>query len=185
LYHAGTDASANAEPYDGRVRAPDGSTTLVIVMIALAACTGDPAPPPPSPALPTSAAELPNADVETFRALLDDLRGTPLVVNLWASWCEPCEREMPMLAEAAEAHRDVQFLGVDTLDARAGAEEFIARFRVPFPSLFDPDGVIRTDLDSFGLPVTVFFDADGNQVGKVDGELSQSTLDEHLTAIAG
>ena len=55
----------------------------------------------------------------------------------------------------------MQFLGVDTLDAREGAEGFIAEFGVPFPSLFDPDGVIRTDLDSFGLPVTVFFDAEG------------------------
>jgi cytochrome c biogenesis protein CcmG/thiol:disulfide interchange protein DsbE len=154
-------------------------------MVALAACTGDPEQPTPSVALPTSVTELPNADVETFRALLDELRGTPVVVNLWASWCEPCQREMPMLAAATEAHRDVQFLGVDTLDAREGAEEFIAEFGVPFPSLFDPDGVIRTDLDSFGLPVTVFFDAEGNQVGKVDGELSQATLDEHLAAIAG
>ena len=68
----------------------------------------------------------------------------------------------------------MQFLGVDTLDAREGAEAFIAEFAVPFPSLFDPDGAIRTDLDSFGLPVTVFFDAEANQVGKVDGELSQS-----------
>ena len=175
-----------------------GSATLVIVMLALAACTGDDAPPSPtissSPALlavgsvdalPPTVAALPNADVETFRALLDDLRGTPVVVNLWASWCEPCEREMPMLAEAAEAHRDVQFLGVDTLDAREGAEGFITEFGVPFPSLFDPDGVIRTDLDSFGLPVTVFFDTEGNQVGKVDGELSQVALDEHMASITG
>jgi thiol-disulfide isomerase/thioredoxin len=180
------------------VRARVGSFALALVIVALAACTGDPATPSETvssssalravedvDALPATVAALPNADVGAFRALLDDLRGTPVVVNLWASWCEPCKREMPMLSEAAEAHRDVQFLGVDTLDAREGAEEFIARFGVPFPSLFDPDGVIRTDLDSFGLPVTVFFDADGNQVGKVDGELSQSALDEHLAAIAG
>ena len=154
-------------------------------MVVLVACTGDPAQPTPSPGLPTSVTELPSADVETFRALLEDLRGTPVVVNLWASWCEPCEREMPMLAQAARADPDVQFLGVDTLDSREGAEEFIAEFGVPFPSLFDPDGVIRTDLDSFGLPVTVFFDADGNQVAKVDGELSRTALDEHLAAIAG
>jgi len=154
-------------------------------MVVLVACTGDPAQPTPSPGLPTSVTELPSADVETFRALLEDLRGTPVVVNLWASWCEPCEREMPMLAQAARANPHVQFLGVDTLDAREGAEEFITEFGVPFPSLFDPDGVIRTDLDSFGLPVTVFFDADGNQVAKVDGELSRTALDEHLAAIAG
>jgi cytochrome c biogenesis protein CcmG/thiol:disulfide interchange protein DsbE len=154
-------------------------------MVVLVACTGDPEQPTRSPGLPTSVTELPSADVETFRALLEDLRGTPVVVNLWASWCEPCEREMPMLAQAAGANPDVQFLGVDTLDSREGAEEFIAEFGVPFPSLFDPDGVIRTDLDSFGLPVTVFFDAEGNQVAKVDGELSQTALDEHIAAIAG
>ena len=154
-------------------------------MVVFVACTGDPEQPTRSPSLPTSVTELPTADVESFRALLEDLRGTPVVVNLWASWCEPCEREMPMLAQAARANPDVQFLGVDSLDSREGAEEFIAEFGVPFPSLFDPDGVIRTDLDSFGLPVTVFFDAEGNQVAKVDGELSQAALDEHLAAITG
>ena len=123
--------------------------------------------------MPSTAAELPTADADGFRSLLDDLRGTPVVVNLWASWCEPSS-EMPMLSEAAAGHPDVQFLGVDTLDSREGAEEFIAEYSVPFPSLFDPDGAIRTELGSFGLPVTVFFDAEGNEAAKVDGELSQT-----------
>ena len=78
----------------------------------------------------------------------------------------------------------MQFLGVDTLDSRGGAEDFIAEHAVPFPSLFDPDGAIRTDLAGNGLPITVFFDADGNQVAKVDGELSQEALDEHLATVA-
>ena len=65
-----------------------------------------------------------------------------------------------------------------------GAESFIAEHAVSFPSLFDPDASVRTELGSFGLPVTVFFDADGDQVAKVDGELSQSALDEHLAEIS-
>ena len=134
--------------------------------------------------LPATVAELPNADADTFRALLGELRGTPVVVNLWASWCGPCEREMPMLAAAATDRPDVQFLGIDTLDSRDGADTFIAEHQVPFPSLFDPNGEIRTELDGIGLPITVFFDADGNQVAKVDGELSQDTLDENLRKIA-
>jgi hypothetical protein len=77
----------------------------------------------------------------------------------------------------------VQFVGVDTLDSREGAEAFIAEFSVPFPSLFDPEGTVRTELEGFGLPVTVFFDADGEQFAKVEGELSQSDLDEGLAAI--
>lgn len=133
--------------------------------------------------LPDTVSALPNADADAFRSLLDGLHGTPVVVNLWASWCEPCEREMPMLSAAAAEDARVQFLGVDTLDSRSGAESFIAEHSVPFPSLFDPDGAIRTDLGGFGLPVTVFFDADGNQVAKVDGELSRSSLDEHLGEI--
>ncbi|MEX0650557.1 MAG: TlpA disulfide reductase family protein [Actinomycetota bacterium] len=135
------------------------------------------------PGLPESVAELPNAVALAFRSLMGELRGTPVVVNLWASWCEPCKAEMPRLAEAAVTHPDVQFLGVDTLDSREGAESFITEFSVPFPSLFDPDGAIRTELEGFGLPVTVFFDADGEQIAKVEGELSQSVLDEHLAAI--
>jgi cytochrome c biogenesis protein CcmG, thiol:disulfide interchange protein DsbE len=167
-----------------------------ILSLALVACD-DPAPSPgstsSSPAivavdgvegLPTTVAELPNADAATFRSLLGELRGTPVVVNLWASWCEPCTREMPLLGRAARDHRDVQFLGVDTLDSRGGAEDFIAEHAVPFPSLFDPDGAIRTDLAGNGLPITVFFDADGNQVAKVDGELSQEALDERLATVA-
>ena len=167
----------------------------VVVAFALTADNDDGssvADPSPSPAivvaegvsgLPSMVAELPNADADAFRSLMQALRGTPVVVNLWASWCEPCKVEMPRLAEAATEHSDVQFLGVDSLDSREGAEAFIAEFSVPFPSLFDPDGVIRTELGSFGLPVTVFFDADGAQIAKVDGELSQSSLDKHLSAI--
>jgi thiol-disulfide isomerase/thioredoxin len=172
------------------------AAAALIASCSLVACAGpDPEPAPTSsPALlavegveglPVTVAALPNAGAEEFHTVLDDLRGTPVVVNLWASWCEPCEREMPMLSVAARDHADVQFLGVDTLDSRAGAEAFIAEYSVPFPSLFDPDGAIRTDLGSLGLPVTVFFDADGNQVAKVDGELSQSALDEHLAEITG
>jgi thiol-disulfide isomerase/thioredoxin len=170
---------------------------LIAVTLALVACDDDPAPGgavSSSPALtvvdgvdglPDTVAALPNADADAFRALLDELRGTPVVVNLWASWCEPCKREAPMLSEAAAANPGVQFLGVDTLDSREGAEAFIAEHGLPFPSLFDPDGSIRTDLGSFGLPVTAFFDAEGDLVAKVDGELSQETLDEHVAAITG
>lgn len=170
---------------------------LVASIVLVAACTERAAPVTSAatsspallaggtvPGLPARVAELPTADTDAFRTLLAELQGTPVVVNLWASWCEPCTREMPMLSDAAAAHPDVQFIGVDTLDSRDGAEAFIADYGVPFPSLFDPDGAIRTDLGSFGLPVTVFIDAEGNHVAKVDGELSQSALDEHLAAIS-
>ncbi len=133
--------------------------------------------------LPETVAELPVVDAPGFRSLMAELRGTPVVVNLWAAWCEPCEVEMPRLTEAALAHPGVQFIGIDTLDSRESAEAFIEEYSVPFPSLFDPQGTVRTELDSIGLPVTAFFDAGGNQVAKVDGELSQGELDRRLAEI--
>jgi cytochrome c biogenesis protein CcmG, thiol:disulfide interchange protein DsbE len=176
-----------------RVIAVTSVFALGVVTFALIANGGDEraAPGVSSPAivvddvrgLPATVAALPNTDAEAFRSLMGELRGTPVVVNLWASWCEPCKVEMPRLAAAASRHPGVQFVGVDTLDSREGAEAFIAEFSVPFPSLFDPEGTVRTELEGFGLPVTVFFDADGEQFAKVEGELSQSDLDEGLTAI--
>jgi cytochrome c biogenesis protein CcmG, thiol:disulfide interchange protein DsbE len=137
-----------------------------------------------APGLPTSVNELPVTDVTAFHTLLETLRGTPVVVNAWASWCVPCQAEAPLLRAAANARPDIQFLGIDLLDARDGAEAFIADQGIPYPSLFDPPGAIRTDLGGVGQPVTFFYDARGEQVAVVEGELSRSTLERHLEEIS-
>jgi thiol-disulfide isomerase/thioredoxin len=166
--------------------------TLAIVAVA---CTGADAPgPSPSarPAIvvadassiPSTVDALPLIDVEGFATLREQSRGTPLVVNFWASWCEPCEREMPLLAEAARAHaEDIQFLGIDILDTPDAARGFLRRFDVPYPNAFDASGSTRDAVGSLGQPVTVFYGADGDVVAKVDGELSAAELDEHLAAL--
>jgi cytochrome c biogenesis protein CcmG, thiol:disulfide interchange protein DsbE len=137
-----------------------------------------------APGLPTTVDELPVTDVPRFHSLLQTLRGTPVVVNAWASWCAPCQAEAPLLRAAAKARPDVQFLGIDILDSREGAETFIADQAIPYPSVFDPPGAIRTDLGGIGQPVTFFYDARGRQVAVVDGELSRSALDRHLAEIS-
>ncbi|HSL11558.1 MAG TPA: TlpA disulfide reductase family protein [Actinomycetota bacterium] len=137
-----------------------------------------------APSIPTTVDALPTLDADGYEALLADVHGTPLVVNFWASWCEPCEREMPLLAAAAERHRDsVQFLGIDILDTPEPARAFLDRFDVPYPNLFDASGSTRDAVGSLGQPVTVFYDAGGDAVAKVDGELSPSELDDALRAI--
>ena len=136
--------------------------------------------------LPATVDALPSTDVAGFEELLRQLRGIPVVVNFWAAWCEPCESETPRLVRAARDHADtIQFLGVDILDDRGDATAFIDRFGVPYPSLFDPTGAIRTSVGSLGQPVTVFYDAAGSQVAKVDGEIAEDVLQEHLVALAG
>jgi cytochrome c biogenesis protein CcmG/thiol:disulfide interchange protein DsbE len=168
----------------------------LLVLGAVAACTGDDSDPDPTTAptpaivvadavsLPSTVDELPVIDAEGLDRLTDQVRGTPLVVNFWASWCEPCEREMPLLAAAAREHRDaIQFVGIDILDDREAAQGFLARFEIPYPNLFDASGETRDAVGSLGQPVTVFYGADGTVVAKVDGELSETELTEHLRAL--
>lgn len=163
--------------------------------LLLAACAGTSDPPAgtaspalvvtPAPLLPGTVDALPTMNVDAFHELLGQLRGTPVVVNVWASWCGPCEREAPLLSAASREHRDVQFLGVDIQDSREGAEAFIAEHGLPYPSVFDPSAAIRTDLGSIGQPVTAFYDARGTQVEKWDGEIGGDTLERYLGEIAG
>jgi cytochrome c biogenesis protein CcmG, thiol:disulfide interchange protein DsbE len=167
----------------------------LVIVLGIGSCSGereDGGSPVPTGAalvvatgagLPSTVSDLRTMDVDGFHDLLERVSGTPLVVNFWASWCEPCKREAPMLAHAARTHPEVQFLGVDILDSKDGALGFIAEFEVPYPSVFNPDGAIRTDLGSLGQPVTVFYTSGGAEIAKIDGELSRDVLRSNLALI--
>ncbi|MFB3738257.1 MAG: TlpA family protein disulfide reductase [Candidatus Velamenicoccus archaeovorus] len=127
--------------------------------------------------LPTDVMALPTFDYDRFRELMGQLRGTPVVVNVWASWCGPCREEGPRLAEAATTFGSrVQFLGIDILDARPSARSFMQREGWTYPSLYDPRGSIRDGLGFFGQPVTVFFDASGRPVSSWSGPVTAEIL---------
>lgn len=139
-----------------------------------------------APLLPTTTDALPEMDAVAYDELLTQLRGTPVIVNFWAAWCPPCREEAPMLAAAGRDHgEEIQFLGVDILDERGAATDFIEEFSIPYPNVFDPPGEIRTAVGSIGQPVTVFYDADGAVVDKVDGQLSQKDLDRNIDLLLG
>lgn len=140
----------------------------------------------PAPLLPATTDALPAITVERYRELLEQLRGTPVVVNLWASWCVPCEAEAPLLRAAAERYGErIQFLGVNIEDARDPAVAFIRSHRLPYPNAFDPPGAIRDSLGSTGRPVTVFYSADGAVARKIDGQVSETTLAQGIDLIGG
>ena len=107
-----------------------------------------------------------------FDAQLRALRGHPVVVNLWASWCGPCRTELPLFQrEANRLGARVAFLGVNVDDERDAAERLAARYPMPYPSYFDPRSNIA--VGRFGsrvLPVTVLFDARGRQAIVRQGE---------------
>lgn len=139
-----------------------------------------------APLLPTHVADLPTFDTDAFRRLMMQLRGTPVVVNVWAAWCGPCKAEAPLLYEASQTYGDrVQFLGVDIVDSLDGARGFIADHGLTYPSLFDPSGAIRDSLGMIGQPVTVFYDARGNVVKTYEGQLTQAALEQDIRAALG
>jgi cytochrome c biogenesis protein CcmG, thiol:disulfide interchange protein DsbE len=139
-----------------------------------------------SPLLPTTVLTLPSFDFDTFERLLYELRGTPVVVNIWASWCGPCRTETPILVDAAERYGSrVQFLGVDFEDTKNGAGSFLNDHGVPYPSIFDGAGAIHDRLGFVGLPDTVFYGADGQLSAAWTGPLTTGALVDHISALLG
>lgn len=116
-------------------------------------------------AVHAQADELLDGGVAAFRARLRALRGHPVVVNLWASWCEPCQSEFPVYQKVAV--RDggrVAFLGLDVHDTRSAAAAWLRRYPVTYPSYLDPHRAIETSLRTIqGTPQTFFFDARGRE----------------------
>ncbi len=100
---------------------------------------------------------------EAFEEQLRRLRGHPVVVNQWASWCGPCRAEFPFFRDSARKFNGrVAFLGVNSRDGRGAAESFLEKFPVPFPHYFDPDGSIaRVFRGGRAWPTTAFYTRNG------------------------
>ena len=116
-------------------------------------------------------------------AELAKLEGFPVVVNQWASWCDPCRAELPYFAEVADARAGkIAFLGIDMQDSRAAAEQFLAEVPLPFPSVFDPDkAAIRALGGGVVSPTTVFIDQRGEIVNVFQGSYeSREQLEQDI-----
>jgi cytochrome c biogenesis protein CcmG, thiol:disulfide interchange protein DsbE len=105
------------------------------------------------------------------------LKGRPVVVNFWGSWCGPCKDELPVLASAARAAGNrVRFVGVDSGDTRTGAQAMLRLYRVPYPSGFDPQDSVAGRYVVNDTPTTVFINSSGHRVGTVLGALTAPRL---------
>jgi cytochrome c biogenesis protein CcmG/thiol:disulfide interchange protein DsbE len=112
------------------------------------------------------------------RVGLGELRGTPVVVNFWASWCDPCRGEARVLERGwrESGGRDVLFLGLDGQDATEDAHDFIRQFGLTFPHVRDPTNATARAWGVTGLPETFFVAAGGRVVGHVIGTIGAAQL---------
>jgi cytochrome c biogenesis protein CcmG, thiol:disulfide interchange protein DsbE len=143
--------------------------------------------PAPLAALHDQSNELLPGGAGAFDERLAELRGHPVVINKWASWCGPCRAELPIFQEiATDRGKEIAFVGINSRDKRPAAERFAASYPVPYPSYEDPDEKIARELKvPSNFPVTLFVDADGktvfiNQGGYRSAAELSADIDEHL-----
>ena len=144
--------------------------------------------PEPLAALHAESSRLLEGGVPAFRKRLAELKGTPVVINKWASWCGPCRAEFPAFQQlATERGEEIAFLGVNSHDTSVDdAREFLAEYPVPFPSYRDPDEKIARAIRApANYPITVFVDARGetafiHQGGYTSTEDLSADVDRYL-----
>lgn len=133
---------------------------------------------------------LPDVDVAPLEGgdpiSLSDIDG-PAVVNLWATWCVPCRREIPDFEEVHRARSDeVRFVGINIGEDGAQAAEFLDEVGATYDQFLDPQGFAQTGLEAVSLPVTIVIDADGDVTTRQVGPMDQDDLDAAIDdALAG
>jgi cytochrome c biogenesis protein CcmG, thiol:disulfide interchange protein DsbE len=130
--------------------------------------------PPALARIRAQANQLLEGGTEAFESRLERLRGTPVVVNKWASWCGPCRLEFPHFQSQAQKRGDeVAFLGVDANDSEDAARTFLEELPLPYPSYLDPDSKIADLIGApRNFPATAFYDRSGALVYTFQGVYS-------------
>lgn len=160
---------------------------LVVTLVALLFVNRLSGPPPVrsvligKPVLP-----LTGTTIDGKRFDLADWRGQVVLVNVWASWCVPCQREQPLLAAAYRElnPRGMQMVGIDVRDTPAAARAFQAKYgQGPWPSVSDPDGKRAVQWGTFALPETYLIDTDGVIVRKAVGMVSMAWIRSNVVPL--
>ena len=116
---------------------------------------------------------------------LASLRGKPVVINFWDTWCVPCYEEHGVLVDAARRERDAHFIGVVYEDEADRVRDFLGRQGQAYPSLLDDDGKAAMAYGVYGVPETFFVRPDGTIAAKYTGPLTPTVLAENLARARG
>ncbi len=113
---------------------------------------------------------------------LSALKGKPVVLNFWASWCTPCNEETPLLQATWQRYQDkgVVFIGIDYHDQQQVAQQFLQKYQVTYPNGPDASGSISVDYGVSNVPATVFVDRSGVVVRKILGPVDAQTLEDEI-----
>lgn len=133
-----------------------------------------------------SAPELTLTDTQGISHSLMDYRGQVLLVNLWATWCEPCKREMPALQAFYNRHREEGFvvIGINDGDSKADVLQFLREYRLTFPIWLDPTYIATEQaFKTLGLPSSFVIDREGTIRLQWVGGISRKMLDQHVTPL--
>ncbi len=116
---------------------------------------------------------------------IGDWRGKPVIVNFWASWCEPCKDEAPLMERAHERlkAKGGTVLGVTVSDASDDSKAFMRKYGISFPSLRDVDGELAEDFGTTGVPESFAVDAEGRIVAVSTGQVSREFVDGALKLV--
>ena len=113
-----------------------------------------------------------------------DLIGTPLLINFWFSTCEPCRREMPVLAAAHRKYGDsIRFVGLNMNDSASVAQAFAKKYGVTYELFTEPSGALVAALGIATAPLTIFVNSDGRIVSQYAGELTAAKLDAIISEV--
>lgn len=143
-------------------------------------------PQPASPLLGKLAPDFRLTALDGSTVDLAGLRGRPVIVNFWASWCAPCREEAPLLRRVQEEDRDrdLVVLGVIFGDSPENARAFMQRYDQRYPGLLDPDGRTAVDYGVFGIPETYFVRRDGIVTYKQTGAITWEVLSREAEVIS-
>jgi cytochrome c biogenesis protein CcmG/thiol:disulfide interchange protein DsbE len=112
---------------------------------------------------------------------LSSLKGKVVVINFWASWCDPCKSEAPRFQSAFERYRDrVEFVGIDTTDYSGEARAFLSRYKVTYPNVRDPNGRVLHDYGGLPIPRTFVVARSGKVHGYIFGEARAEELESAI-----